>query len=362
VDEGGEDLVMSALPTPRTVGRPDERLASAGMGRTVRRVVPVIAALATVLLVIGLYLSWRMGRSVAWSRTVLPLLPLMLALGCGSYGARFVRWHLLVRRLAPQLSLRASLRIYMAGFAMGLTPGRVGEFLKFSLLRDATGVAEVESFSIFPVERATEAATFVGLALAGAIYGHLQLHHIGAGSILTMAVLPGLAALALVLRFLYRRSTRGAARTTSSIDTALRGLLTVAGLRALIPALGCAVLARCFDATLFFTASHAVGITLSMAGAAMSWGLAGLVGGLSLLPAGVGAVEASLVATVVGLGGDGATALAAALLARIMTLWLWIPPGLWLAFRSVRQVAPAVAEPAPTASAEQPACAIGGNR
>jgi uncharacterized membrane protein YbhN (UPF0104 family) len=362
VDEGGEDFVMSVLQAHRVDAPPKGLAVSYGMGRTVRTVVPVIAALATVLLVIGLYLSWRMGRSVAWSRTVVPLLPLMLALGCGSYGARFVRWHLLVRRLAPQLSLRTSLRIYMAGFAMGLTPGRVGEFLKFSLLRDATGVAEVESFSIFPVERATEAATFVGLAIAGALYGHLQLHRIGPGSVITIAVLPGLAALALALRFLYRRSTSGATKTASGIDTALRGLLTVAGLRALIPAFCCAVLARCFDATLFFTASHAVGITLSLAGAAMSWGLAGLVGGLSLLPAGVGAVEASLVATVVGLGGDGATALAAALLARIMTLWLWIPPGLWLAFRSVRQARPAVAEPATAESVEQPACAVGGNR
>jgi uncharacterized membrane protein YbhN (UPF0104 family) len=305
--------------------------------RSIRTVVTLIAAMATALLGIGLYLSWKMGRDIAWSSSVLPALPLLLAFGCGSYGSRFLRWHLLVRRLAPHLPLSASLRIYMAGFAMGLTPGRVGEFLKFSLLRDATGVAELESFSIFPLERATEAAAFVGLAIVGALFGHLQLHRIGLGSLITIAVLPGVAGLGLLLRLVYRRR-RGslATQATTRLEGALRGLLTVAGLRALLPALCCAALARCFDAALFYSAARAVGLTLSLPGAAMAWGLAGLVGGLSLLPAGVGAVEASLVTTVIGLGGDSAAALAAALLARIMTLWLWIPPGLWLAFRSVR--------------------------
>lgn len=316
---------------------PDRRSIPGVKGRSIRMVVPLIAAMATALLGIGLYLSWRMGHDIAWSSHVLPALPVLLALGCGSYGSRFLRWHLLVRRLAPHLPLAASLRIYMAGFAMGLTPGRVGEFLKFSLLREATGIAELESFSIFPLERATEAAAFLGLAVVGALFGHLQLHRIGHGSLITIAVLPGLAGLGLLLRLLYRGShSNRATQATGRLDGVLRGLLTVAGLRALLPALCCAALARCFDAALFYSATRAVGLTLSLPGAAMAWGLAGLVGGLSLLPAGVGAVEASLVTTVIGLGGDSAAALAAALLARIMTLWLWIPPGLWLAFRSVR--------------------------
>jgi uncharacterized membrane protein YbhN (UPF0104 family) len=327
---------MSLAPgTPPAV--PEGGPAPELKGRSIRTVVALIAAMATVLLGIGLYLSWRMGRDIAWSSSVLPALPLLLAFGCGSYGCRFMRWHLLVRRLAPHLPVTSSLRIYMAGFAMGLTPGRVGEFLKFSLLRDATGIAELESFSIFPLERATEAAAFLGLAIVGALFGHLQLHRIGLGSLITIAVLPGLAGLGLLLRLLHRRRHGSVAtRATTRLDGALRGLLTVAGLRALLPALCCAALARCFDAALFYSAARAVGLTLSLPGAAMAWGLAGLVGGLSLLPAGVGAVEASLVTTVIGLGGDSAAALAAALLARIMTLWLWIPPGLWLAFRSVR--------------------------
>src|SRR5205823_5865933 len=84
----------------------------------------------------------------------------------------------------------------------------------------------------------------------------------------------------------------------------------------------------------FWIAAGAVGVPVPLAGAALAFGLAGLAGGLLLMPAGVGAVEGSLVATVAALGGDPAGALAAAVLARCLTLWVWVPPGLWLAFRA----------------------------
>lgn len=338
MDESGEDLV-SALVESRVKQR--QRAPTSALGaRLPRLIILTIVGLATVLLAVGLTLSWRMGRTVNWSAQVLPALPLLLVLGTGSYSARFVRWHLLVRRLAPRLPLRTSAAIYMAGFGMGLTPGRLGEFMKFTLLRQATGVAEAESVSVFPLERATEATAFVGLAVVGAVVGNLHLQHIGIGALLTIAVLPCLALLPLGYQVLRRRRASGkASRSGRLLSQVLHGLLTISGFRAVLLALLCAAVARTFDTFLFYSAAHAVGLPLTLPMAAFAWGLAGLVGGLSLLPAGVGAVEASLVATVIGLGGDGALALAAALLARLMTLWLWIPPGLWFAFRGCRAMA-----------------------
>jgi putative heme transporter len=108
----------------------------------------------------------------------------------------------------------------------------------------------------------------------------------------------------------------------------------VAGPRPTALALLCAALARCCDATLLWSATHAAGLHLSLPASALAFGIAGLTGGFSLLPAGVGAVEASLVATISGLGGDPAAALMAALLARCVTLWIWIPVGLWFALRA----------------------------
>ena len=299
--------------------------------RAAGRTVWFVAAIAAVFLAIGVGLTIRLGHSATWSGGDLTLLPWLLPLGAGSYLLRFVRWHVLVRQLASRLPLGRSLRIYLAGFAMGLTPGRLGEFCKFALLRSATGVPELQSAPIFPLERATEAASFAALAVAGASIGHFQPASLGASALAMILALPLLALLALALRFLSRRSA--ASTAGSSWRQLLAGVQSVAGPRPLALALACALTARCFDAALFWTAVRAAGVQLPLPAAALAFGLAGLTGGFSLLPAGVGAVEASLVATVAALGAPAGPALLAALLARCVTLWLWIPPGLWFAFR-----------------------------
>src|SRR5439155_4104476 len=156
--------------------------------------------IAAAFLAIGLSVSWQIVQAASWSGAGANWLPPMLALGAGSYLLRFLRWHLLARRLAPRLGLLPSLRIYLAGFAMGLTPGRIGEFCKFALLRDETGVPEARSLPIFPLERATEAASFAGLAVAGASLGHFDLGRPGLGALAALAAIPILALLGLALR------------------------------------------------------------------------------------------------------------------------------------------------------------------
>src|SRR5207237_10078081 len=118
-----------------------------------RWAVPCAGLLAAAFLAIGLAVSWQMLQAASWSGGGADWLPPMLALGAGSYLLRFLRWHLLARRLAPLLGLLPSLRIYLAGFAMGLTPGRIGEFCKFALLRDETGVPEARRGPVLPLER-----------------------------------------------------------------------------------------------------------------------------------------------------------------------------------------------------------------
>jgi uncharacterized membrane protein YbhN (UPF0104 family) len=59
-------------------------------------------------------------------------------------------------------------------------------------------------------------------------------------------------------------------------------------------------------------------------------------GSLIPTPAGLGAVEATMIAGLVGAGLTGTTATAAAILTRVITVWALAPPG-WLALRSLRR-------------------------
>jgi len=295
---------------------------------SMRGLVLFAGAVAAASLAVGLVVTWRLVGSAAFAGSPDPLLWLFV-LGSGSFGLRFLRWHLLATRVAPRLRPPASWRIYLAGFALGLTPGRVGELCKFTLLREETGVPEACSTPIFPIERATEAASFAGLALVGAALGHLQLGRLGAGAIGAIVAIPGLALLGLVLR---RRGSAGGGRRW--LRHMAVGVESATNPPWLAGALLCAAIARCCDTALFWRAATWTGASIPLAGAALAFGLAGLAGGLLLLPGGVGAVEGSLVATSTALGADPSAALVAAVLARSLTLWVWIPPGLWLAFRA----------------------------
>jgi uncharacterized membrane protein YbhN (UPF0104 family) len=300
-----------------------------------RRAVAFACALSAVFLAVGLVATARLAQTATWTPAHTSRLPLLALLGAASYLLRFARWHLLIRRVAPALRLPASLRIYMAGFAMGLTPGRVGEFAKFSLLREETGVPEALSAPVFPLERMTEAASFTALALSGALLGHLELGRLRTGALVTLVAVPALALLGVALRFTTRKRGQRRPRGRSWLHLLLDGTRSITAIRTLALATLFALAARTCDTLLFWGAASVAGLALPLPAAALAWGLAGLAGGLLLLPGGVGAVEGSLVATVAALGGDPSSALTAALLARCLTLWLWVPAGLLFAARGV---------------------------
>lgn len=304
------------------------------LAHTIRRVALVSSvSLATIFLVVGGVAFYRIDNNAALPSIVFGALPLLLICGAGSYWARFLRWHLLILRLAPRLRTLTSARIYVAGFALGFTPGRIGELIKFSLLRQSTGLPEHESVGVFLIERLTEACAFAGIAIGGAWFSHVQGVKLDVDEKLAFVALPILAALPMAFGVWQRR---GRDNKPPRWDGAIRSALRITGFRAVFLALLCAFLARGFDVVLFWIAVSMSGGMISLGESAFAWGTAGLIGGFSLLPAGIGAVEPALVATVAGFGVAVGSGLAAALLSRVATLWIWVIPGLVLAFRHLR--------------------------
>src|SRR2546423_14926818 len=77
-----------------------------------------------VLLLTSIGLGFEASQN-GWPPLVRPAsLAIAAALAGSSYAFRFLRWHLLARRLAPSLGLQSSFVIGTIGFALALTPGR----------------------------------------------------------------------------------------------------------------------------------------------------------------------------------------------------------------------------------------------
>src|SRR5439155_19330057 len=95
-----------------------------------------------------------------------------MAIGCalalGNYALRFCKWELYLRRLGIRVPFGDSLQIFLAGFSLTMTPGKVGEVLKAYLLRETRGVPMARTAPIVVAERLTDLIALLALAI-GAI-------------------------------------------------------------------------------------------------------------------------------------------------------------------------------------------------
>jgi uncharacterized membrane protein YbhN (UPF0104 family) len=99
-------------------------------------------------------------------------LPLLLALSLVNYAVRFVRWEYYLRRLDIRIPLGTSFAVFLAGLAMTITPGKVGEFLKSYLLKESQGIPMARSAPVVFAERLSDLLALVLLAALGvADYG-----------------------------------------------------------------------------------------------------------------------------------------------------------------------------------------------
>lgn len=98
-------------------------------------------------------------------RTLL-LFPIV-GLSLFNYALRFLKWQLFLRILGVRARVGESLRIFLAGLTMTITPGKAGELLKPYLLRTATGAPLASTVPALVAERGTDALALVALALIG---------------------------------------------------------------------------------------------------------------------------------------------------------------------------------------------------
>lgn len=95
-----------------------------------------------------------------------------IALGLAflNYLIRFLKWEQYLRLLEIPLERRTSFLIYMAGFSMGVTPGKMGEVFKSWLIRKVTGHRISYSAPIVVAERYTDLLGYLILVAIGGIF------------------------------------------------------------------------------------------------------------------------------------------------------------------------------------------------
>lgn len=265
------------------------------------------------------------------------LLPLILGLTLVNYGLRFVKWHFYLGQIGASARRGDSLAIFTAGLSMAMTPGKVGEVLKPFLLKLRTGTPMARSVPVVIAERLTDGIAMVVLAFVGLLLSHqawqvfiaaLVLAGLAVGLLGTRSGSAVLHKLSVRVPFIAARTAQVEAFTSSS-----RVLFTP---RNLTLAIALGVVSWSGEAVAFYFVLVGLGIhgsALLAVQATFILCTSTLVGSLSLLPGGLGAVDASVTGLVLlVIHASRAKAAAATLIIRFCTLWFGVAVGLFALF------------------------------
>lgn len=276
------------------------------------------------------------------------LLPAILALTTGNYLLRFVKWQLYLRWLDIDggLPLLTSLGIFLSGFSMGITPGKVGEFLKSYLLRRANATPVSVSAPIIVADRITDGLAMMALAALG-----LAAVSYGWQALLVLAVV-AVAGLSLIRRrsLMFRLFDRlervpRIGRRMQAIHTLYESIYLLLCPKNLVAASGIGFISWGCECVAFFLVLLGLGFTATphlFITATFILAAATLIGTLSMLPGGLGAAEASVAALLLLLVKSPLmnhdSAAAATLLIRFCTLWFGVLLGLLALFLIERRL------------------------
>lgn len=228
------------------------------------------------------------------------------------------RWRLILLRMGHDLPGWLNLRVYLGGLALSSTPGKVGETSR-SLLLHARGVPYPHSLAAFVCDRLSDV---VGVATLGS-----------AAALLAGARQPLLEAIALT-SLVGSLAVSALWRSDSGLDWMSRRRHWVA--RAAAPALAwagqwrgralglyilLAAVAYGLQGMIFATFVGHVHHGLGLAACLAIYVNATLIGAASMVPGGLGTMDAALVLQLHAAGVPIEGALAASIVTRVCTLW-----------------------------------------
>lgn len=220
---------------------------------------------------------------------------LLLMLSLLNYGLRIARWQSYLRVLGENLPFTLSTLIYVAGFALTMTPGKAGEMYRGVLLKSYE-VTYTNSSAAFVSERLSDLFAIVLLTSLGAAYQPHALMIMLVEIIITIVILVLLSHGKVFIQFL-NKSAKRPGRLGQAIQHGLTLLMDARRChtpRILISATLLSLLAWSSEASAFYLILHRLGFNVSLLFSFSVYALATLAGAISFLPGGLGGTEAVL--------------------------------------------------------------------
>jgi uncharacterized protein (TIRG00374 family) len=311
--------------------RPAHGAARGFGGGRLRRLEHVVVATAVLFAVGAALLSLLAGDVLGKLALLSPVTLLaMLGLSLVNYLSRGLRWLLFCRRLGVAVPPWRNLLIFVAGFALTTTPGKVGEALRLWLIERRYGYRYERLAPLFLGDRLSDMNGVLLLLLISAfgLPGQAWLA-LPAGLVVVLVTLafvfpgPLIEGIGGVYRLARRRGRRLFARTR----TALRHTARLLEPGTYLPALLLSLLGWLAESGAFALLLHDLGAPVPALAAMGIFTLSLVAGGVSMLPGGLGGAEAVLIGALLALGVELDRAVAATAVIRLTTLWFGVGLG-----------------------------------
>jgi glycosyltransferase 2 family protein len=323
---------VAAQPSPPEHAPPpptDSGQVARGLGR---KLVLAMLLAAIVFAALALYGDVQELRRTA--RAFAPAaFALGLALAAGNYALRIVRWHYYLKHIGVRIPIRESATVFLAGFVMSVTPGKIGEVFKSLLLYESRGTSIARTAPIVVAERLTDLIALVLLISAGALAFEHGVSVAFSSAILVAAILV-LCAYPPLGRFALRLTARLPllSRLSPKLGEAYEALLSMTRPAPLLIGSVLAFLAWGLECGSLYAIVHGFdGVVMSWDGATFAYAASTLAGAIAMMPGGLGVTEIGMTALLQALGGPSMTrtvATAATMLVRVATLWFAVVIGL----------------------------------
>jgi len=256
------------------------------------------------------------------------LFAVMLICALINYLIRFVKWHYYLKIIDVKIPVKKSLLIFLAGFSMTITPGKSGELIKSHLLcKDGYPISHTSP--VVFAERLTDLFGMIILALIGGIaFGFSPL------PLLILLVLLGIVVIIvqyepLALRTLILLNKLPMiSKHNEKIERLYFSSRVLTHGKPLSFGIVLSVISWLFECICLYIALLGIGMPVPILTAVFIFAFSTIAGIIAMLPGGLGATEAVMMALLAKTGVPLADATAATLLARLATLWFAVGIGM----------------------------------
>ena len=299
----------------------------------------ILSVVAAVVIYLGIVVWSGAGQFWAALNKLPPwLIPALLVLIFTVFCIKFVRWQVYLHSIGYQVPISSSFRIFLAGFALTVSPGKAGESIKSLLLKRRHNLPIAPTLAGLFCERFTDALSVVlliCLSLFSGVQGQWAIATVGLVQLLIILALqqPALIKQKLLKPLHQLQRLRGIVQKIEAlIDSA--SILLKPGI--LVGSTLLALLAWGLEGVALYIIFQFLGAdSITVYQAVLIHTASGLLGALSFLPGGIGGTEVLTISLSVFYGASHTAAATATFLIRLITLWFAVGIGI-LAMLSVQ--------------------------